>query len=90
MNTIIADEVRSLSIVALFLLFCGSPLRGFMCRLTSIVWGTAPDGVRRGESRDMGHVPMIMTAAVLMGFGLAIPEAVRERMDRAVAILLLR
>ena len=55
-----------------------------------MVWGTAPDGVRRGEPWDAGHVPLILTGGALVAFGLTLPEPVRGLMDRAVAILMVR
>jgi hypothetical protein len=33
----------------------------------------APDGVKRGEPWDVGNVPLILTGAALVGFGLALP-----------------
>jgi hypothetical protein len=50
----------------------------------------APDGVRRGEPWDVGHVPLILTGAALVEFGLALPEPVRGLMNRAAAILMVR
>jgi hypothetical protein len=50
----------------------------------------APDGVRRDEPWDVGHVPLILTGAALVGCGLALPEPVRGLMDRAAAILMVR
>jgi len=90
LTIIIAHDVRSLAIVTLFLLFAVALFGGFTYRVVSMVWGTAPDGVRRGEPWDVGHVPLILIGAALAGFGLALPEPVRGLMDRAVAILMVR
>lgn len=90
LTIIMAHEVRSLAMVTLFLLFGVALFGGFTYRVASMVWGTAPDGVRRGEPWDVGHVPLIVTGAALVGFGLALPEPVRGLMDRAVAILMVR
>jgi hydrogenase-4 component F len=76
--------------ITLFLLFAVVLFGGFIYRVVSMVWGTPPDGVRRGEPWDVGHVPLIVTGVALMGFGLALPEPVRGLMDRAVAILMMR
>lgn len=90
LTIIIAHDVRSLAIVTLFLLFAVALFGGFTYRVVSMVWGTAPDGVRRGEPWGVGHVPLILIGAALVGFGLALPEPVRGLMDRAVAILMVR
>jgi hypothetical protein len=90
LTVIIAHDVRSLAIVTLFLLFAVALFGGFTYRVVSMVWGTAPDGVRRGEPWGVGHVPLILIGAALVGFGLALPEPVRGLMDRAVAILMVR
>ena len=55
-----------------------------------MVWGTPPDGVPAGEQWDVGHVPLIVAGAALVGLGLALPEPVRELMDQAVTVLLRR
>ena len=90
LTIIIAHDVRSLAIVVLFLLFAVALFGGFTYRVVSMVWGTAPDGLRRGEPWDAGHIPLIMTGGALVGFGLGLPEPVRGLMDRAVAILMVR
>lgn len=86
----IAHDVRSLAIVTVLLVFAAALFGGFTYRLASMVWGTAPDGVRRGEQWDVGHIPLLVTVAAIVGLGLAIPEPVKRLMDRAVAILMVR
>ena len=90
LTIIMAHEVRSLAMVTLFLLFAVALFGGFTYRVASMVWGAAPAGVRRGEPWDVGHVPLIVTGAALVGLGLALPEPVRGLMDRAVAVLMVR
>ena len=90
LTIIIAHDVRSFAIVTLFLLFAVALFGGFTYRMVSMVWGTPPDGMRRGEPWEVGHVPLFVTGAALVGLGLALPEPVRELMDRAVAILMMR
>lgn len=90
LTIIITHDVRSLAMVALFLLFAVALFGGFTYRVVSMVWGSAPDSVKRGEPWDAGHIPLIMTGGALVGFGLGIPEPVRGLMDRAVAILMVR
>jgi hydrogenase-4 component F len=88
LTIIVAHDVRSLAIVMLFLLFAVALFGGFTYRLTSMVWGTAPDGVRRGEQWDVSHIPLLVTGAAIVGLGLGIPDPVKMLMDRAVAALL--
>jgi formate hydrogenlyase subunit 3/multisubunit Na+/H+ antiporter MnhD subunit len=76
--------------VTLFLLFAVALFGGFTCRVVSMAWGTPPDGVPAGERWDIGHVPLLVTGAALVGLGLALPEPVRGLMDQAVAVLLRR
>ena len=90
LTIIVTHDVRSLAIVTLFLLFAVALFGGLTYRVVSMVWGTPPDGVRRGEPWEVGHVSLIVTGAALVGFGLALPEPVRGLMDRAVAILMTR
>lgn len=63
LTIIVADDLRSLAIVTVFLLFAVVLFGGFTYRLTSMVWGTPPEGVRAGERWDVGHVPLIVTGA---------------------------
>lgn len=90
LTIIVAHDVRSIAIVTVFLLFAVALFGGFTYRLASMVWGTPPDGVQPGERWDVGHVPLIVTGAALVGFGLALPEPLRGLMDRAVNVLLTR
>lgn len=88
LTIIVTHDVRSLAIVTLFLLFAVALFGGFTYRVASMVWGAAPDGVRRGEPWEVGHIPLLVTVAAIVGLGLAIPEPVKMLMDRAVAILM--
>jgi hydrogenase-4 component F len=90
LTIIVADYVRGLSIVVVFLLFAVALFGGFTYRLTAMVWGTPPDGVKRGERWDIGHVPLIVTGLALVGLGVALPDPMRALMDRAVTILMVR
>jgi len=86
----VTDEVRSLSIVTTFLLFAVVLFGGFLYRLTAMVWGTPPDGVKRGEGWNVGHVPLIATTFALVGLGVMLPEPLKMLLDRAVGVLLVR
>ena len=87
LTIIVADEVRSLSIVTVFLLFAVAFFGGFTYRLTAMVWGTPPAGVKPGEGWDIGHVSLILTGLALVGLGMPLPDPLRTLMDQAVNIL---
>lgn len=90
LTVIVDDDVRSLSIVALFLLVAVVLFGGFTYRLAAMVWGAPPDGVKRGEGWDIGHVPLIVTGLALVGLGVMLPEPMKLLLDRAVGVLLVR
>jgi hydrogenase-4 component F len=84
----IDDTVRSVALVWLFLAFAVVLFGGFTYRLLNMVWGTPPDGIRRGEEWDIGHVPIVMTALALAGLGITMPEPIRAMLDQAARIVL--
>lgn len=86
----VADEVRSLSVVAVFLLFAVVLFGGFTYRLAAMVWGAPPENVPRGERWDIGHVPLIVTSLALVGLGVMLPDPIKTLLDRAVGVLLMR
>ena len=90
LTLIVADEVRSLSIVTVFLLFAVALFGGFTYRLTAMVWGTPRESVKRGEGWDVGHVPLIFLSLALVGLGITLPDPIRTLLDRAVTVLLAR
>lgn len=90
LTIIVDDHVRSLTIVALFLLFAVALFGGFTYRLTSMVWGQAPAGVKRGEGWDIGHLPLIVTGLALLMLGVMLPEPVKLLLDHAVRVLVVR
>jgi hydrogenase-4 component F len=90
LTIIVDDHVRSLTVVALFLLFAVALFGGFTYRLASMVWGQAPDGVKRGEGWDIGHLPLIVTGLALLIFGVMLPEPVKLLLDHAVMVLVVR
>jgi hydrogenase-4 component F len=86
----VTDEASSLSVVVVFLLFAVVLFGGFTYRLAAMVWGTPPDGVKRGEGWDIGHVPLIVASLALVGLGITLPDPIRTLLDRAVGVLLVR
>lgn len=89
-TVVISDEVRSLSILAVFLVFAVVLFGGFTYRLAAMTWGTPPDHVKRGEGWDLGHVPLIVTALMLVALGVALPEGLKALLDQATSVLLAR
>jgi hydrogenase-4 component F len=90
LTIVVADDVRSLSTVAVFLLFAVALFGGFTYRLAAMVWGAPPDGVTRGEGWNIGHIPLIVTGLALVGLGITLPEPIKTLLDRAVSVLLVR
>jgi hydrogenase-4 component F len=90
LTIVVADDVRSLSTVAVFLLFAVALFGGFTYRLAAMVWGAPPDSVKRGEGWDIGHIPLIVTGLALIGLGIMLPEPIKTLLDRAVSVLLVR
>ena len=90
LTIIMAHDVRSLAFVTVMLVFAVVLFWGFTYRLASMVWGTAPDGVRRGEEWDVGHIPLLLTVAAIVGLGVAMPEPVKRLIDKAVTIIMVR
>ncbi|MCC2640698.1 MAG: hyfF [Nitrospira sp.] len=86
----ISDEMRSLGIVALFLLFGVVLLGGFMYRIGAMVWGTPPAGIAQGEPWAVGHVPMMVMIAALIVLGFGLPEPIHTLLIRAVNVVLVR
>jgi len=86
----VTDEARSLGLVSVFLLFGVVLFGGFAYRVTTMVWGTPPDQVARGEGWDMGQVPLIVMVLVLVALGVALPEGLTTLLDQATTVLLVR
>jgi hydrogenase-4 component F len=73
------------------LLFCGVvAFAGFLYRITAMVWGTAPKEVVHGERWSVGHIPIILLGAALVGFSFALPPSLRQFFEMASALLLSR
>lgn len=86
----VTDEVRSLSMVMVFLIFAAVLFGGFLYRLASMAWGSPPEGVNRGERWGVEQIPLVSTVVILVALGLMLPEALEALIDRATAILITR
>ena len=60
---------------------------GFLYRITGMVWGAAPKDVVHGERWSVGHIPIILLGAVLVGFCLALPASLRQLFETASTLL---
>jgi hydrogenase-4 component F len=83
----IANEVRNVCIVMVFLAFSVVLFGGFTYRLTAMVWGRPPPSVKRGESWEVGHVSLVLMAVALVVLGIAIPEPILSLIENASSVL---
>ena len=65
----LSDQFSRLGLTGLFLLFAVLAFGGLLYRISGMVWGTPPEGIARGETWTLGHLPIIVLAAALVGFG---------------------
>lgn len=78
-------------IPVVILLFCSLvAFAGFLARITGMVWGEAPQNIPQGEQWTVGHIPIILLGAVLVGFCWALPTPLRQLLDTASAMLVNR
>jgi len=73
--------------LAILLLCSVVAFAGLLYRITGMVWGTAPRDVVPGEQWTVGHIPIILLGAVLVGFFLALPASLRQLFDMASTLL---
>jgi hydrogenase-4 component F len=73
------------------LLFCSLvAFGGLLYRITGMVWGVAPKDVVTGEQWSVGHVPIILLGAVLVGFCWALPLPLQQLFETASTLLVKR
>jgi hydrogenase-4 component F len=85
----LSDQFSRLGLTGLFLLCAVLAFSGLLYRITGMVWGTPPEGIVRGERWTLGHLPIIVLAAALVGFGFFLPQSLRQLLEQATKILLL-
>lgn len=56
-------------------------------RITGVVWGEAPKDIVQGEQWSVGHVPLILLGAVLVGFCWALPPPLQQLFEAAATLL---
>ncbi|UVT18636.1 MAG: hydrogenase 4 subunit F [Nitrospira sp.] len=60
---------------------------GLLYRITGMAWGIAPKDIVPGEQWSVGHVPIILLGAVLVGFCWALPPPLRQLFEAASTLL---
>ena len=85
----LSGQFSSLGLTGLFLLCAIVAFSGLLYRITGMVWGIPPEGIVRGERWTLGHLPIIVLAAALVGFGFFLPQFLRQLLEQATKILLL-
>jgi hydrogenase-4 component F len=85
----LSDRFSRLGLTGLFLLCSILAFSGLLYRITGMVWGTPPEGIVRGETWTLGHLPIIVLAVALVGFGFFLPQPIRQLLEQATQILLL-
>ena len=86
----VSDEMRSLSLVGVFLFFGVVLFGGMMARIGAMVWGVPQDGITRGEAWTVGHVPVLVMIVALIALSVMIPESLRTLVTRAVHVIVVR
>jgi hydrogenase-4 component F len=61
---------------------------GFLYRITGMVWGAAPKDVSQGEQWSVGHIPIILLGALLVGFCWVLPTPLHRLLETASTIIL--
>jgi hydrogenase-4 component F len=85
----LSGQFSSLGFTGLFLLCAIVAFSGLLYRITGMVWGIPPEGIVRGERWTLGHLPIIVFAVALVGFGFFLPQFLRQLLEQATNILLL-
>jgi hydrogenase-4 component F len=80
----IADGVRNLALVALFLVVSLVAFGGLMYRVMGMVWGAPSDAIRRGEAWGLGHAALALSGGLLVLAGVMMPQAMHRVMELAV------
>lgn len=76
--------------VVLLLLCSLIAFGGLLYRITGMVWGEAPQGIVQGEPWSVGHVPIILLGALLVGFCWVLPPPLKQLFEAAATLLVNR
>jgi hydrogenase-4 component F len=84
----VSHEIRSLGIIMMIVLLAVALFGGFIYRLTGMVWGTPPAGVRQGEAWHIGQLPLAVSAFALVWMGFHLPAPVETLLQRATDVVM--
>jgi hydrogenase-4 component F len=87
LTIMVADEVRNLALVTVFVVIAVVVFGGFMYRVACMVWGDPPEGVARGEQLGLSHLSFALSIGPLVALGVTIPWPLSALMGMAVAII---
>lgn len=85
----LSDQLSRLGFAAVFLLSGVLAFGGMIYRITGMVWGTPPDGIIRGETWTLGHLPIILLTVALVGFGFFLPQPIQQLIEQATGIIVI-
>jgi hydrogenase-4 component F len=57
-----------------------------LAHMNRMLYGAAPEGIRRGEVRGWAMVPLVACVAMLLVLGVAVPASMTELLDKIVEI----
>ena len=83
----VADEVRSLGLVFLFLIIAVIVFGGVMSRVVKMIWGDPPSGIGTGETWGWGHLSLVLNIGALLILGFMMPEPLKRLMSLAMTTL---
>ncbi|HNP31207.1 MAG TPA: hypothetical protein PKK23_19330, partial [Nitrospirales bacterium] len=61
---------------------------GFIYRLTGMVWGTPPTGIKQGEAWHIGQLPLAFSVFALVWMGFYLPPQVETLLQRATDVVI--
>ncbi|HXX74567.1 MAG TPA: proton-conducting transporter membrane subunit [Nitrospiraceae bacterium] len=85
----VSDQFSRLGLAGVFLLSAILAFGGVLYRTTGMVWGTPPEGIIRGEIWTLGHLPIVLLTAALVGFSLFLPQPMQQLLEQATRLLLI-
>jgi hydrogenase-4 component F len=77
-------------LVSVFLVAAVLSFGGLLYRMTGMVWGTPPEGILRGETWALGHLPIILLTGALVGLSLFLPQPIQQLLEEATTILVIQ
>jgi hydrogenase-4 component F len=84
----VSHEIRSLGMVMVVLLLAVALFGGFIYRLTGMVWGMPPPGIKQGEAWHIGQLPLALSAFALVWMGFHLPTPIETLLQRATIVVM--